>query len=223
MTTRTVFLMMLCLASLNLAASERESRYAGDKDDPASVSSFVGLRTGTNGYGAVFQLGVNDVESAFGHNSLLQFKDDFDTVHLRHLSLYKGSGTGVFIDAQHDNSGMFDINRASVGVLQVIPVTESLRISPAILYGQTWTSDDRIKRLAFPDTDIATLYAFTRWQIRSDWFVNLIPQYTYSTNGRKIRLFEMVTQLGHNITEDTSIAVNADEDDQIWLTVKQAF
>ncbi|SFM32531.1 hypothetical protein SAMN04487963_2055 [Marinobacter zhejiangensis] len=40
---------------------------------------------------------------------------------------------------------------------------------------------------------------------------------------RKIRLFEMVTQLGHNITEDTSFSVSADEDDQVWLTVKQAF
>jgi len=223
MKTKNLFLMVLCLFSANLSAGERDTHLSGDKDDPASVSSFVGLRTGTNGYGAVFQFGINDPESAFGHNSLLQFKDDFETVHLRHLSLYKGSGTGVFIDAQHNNSGLFDVNRASAGVLQVIPVTENLRISPAILYGQTWTRDDRIRQMAFPDTDIATLYAFTRWQIRSDWFLNLIPQYTYSTNGRKVRLFEMVTQLGHNITEDTSFSVNADEDDQLWLTVKQAF
>lgn len=223
MKTKAVFMSALLCFSTLLTAAEQEVKYAGDKDDPTSVSSFAGLRTGTNGYGAIFQLGINDPKSAFGHNSFLQFKDDFETVHLRHLSLYKGSGTGLFVDAQHNNSGMFDVNRASVGVLQVVPVTENLRISPAVLYGKTWTTDDRIKRLAFPDTEIATLYAFARWQIRSDWFLNLIPQYTYSTHGRKVRLFEMVTQLGHNLTKDTSFSINTDEDDQVWLTVKQAF
>ncbi|MCZ8498868.1 hypothetical protein O9929_15915 [Vibrio lentus] len=52
-----------------------------------------------------------------------------------------------------------------------------------------------------------------RWQVADDWFVNLVPQYTYSVNGRKISLFELVTQVGHNINKETSMAINTDEDD----------
>ena len=66
-----------------------------DLDDPTALSSFLGIRTGTNGYGAIAQFGFNSPDSAFGHNSFIQFKDDFETLHLRHFSIYKQSGNGV--------------------------------------------------------------------------------------------------------------------------------
>ncbi|CZF81450.1 hypothetical protein GCE9029_02618 [Grimontia celer] len=215
----TLYLVTM-LAAVMVSATET---IVGDKDDPTSISSFVGLRTGTNGYGAIFQVGLNDEESTFGHNSFFQLKNDFETAHLRHFSVYKGSGTGIFFDGQHDNSGQFAVNRASLGVIQIIPVGDNLRMNPALLYGETWTDDERVKRTAFPNTSIATLYTFVRWQVSDDWFVNLVPQYTYSLDGRKIRLFEMVTQVGHNISPETSLAINADEDDEFWLTIKHAF
>ncbi|PML77366.1 hypothetical protein [Enterovibrio norvegicus] len=215
-------IVLLFLLMAPIAEATDDSQYSGDKDDPTSVTSFAGMRAGTNGYGAIFQLGIKPEDSAFAHNSFLQLKDDFETVRLRHFSLYKGTGTGVFIDAEHNNSGLFDRNRASAGFIQIIPVNDQLRINPAILYGKTWTTDEKVKRFGFPDTDIATLYTFVRWQIADDWFLNLVPQYTYSTNGKKIRAFEMVTQLGHNINNETSIAINADEDDDFWLTIKHS-
>ncbi|UPR32977.1 hypothetical protein IS519_18645 [Vibrio crassostreae] len=194
-----------------------------DLDDPTALSSFLGIRTGTNGYGAIAQFGFNSPDSALGHNSFIQFKDDFETLHLRHFSIYKQSGTGLFVDMQRNNANAIPVNRASIGAIQIIPLSDKLRINPALLYGETWTDDKQARKTLFPDTSIVTLYTFIRWQVADDWFVNLVPQYTYSVNGRKIRLFELVTQLGHNITKETSMAINTDEDDNFWLTLKHAF
>ncbi len=202
---------------------EPELEQIEDLDDPTALSSFLGIRTGTNGYGAIAQFGFNSPDSAFGHNSFIQFKDDFETVHLRHFSIYKQSGTGLFVDMQRNNANAIPVNRASVGAIQIIPISDKLRINPALLYGETWTDDKQAQKALFPDTSIVTLYTFIRWQVADDWFVNLVPQYTYSVNGRKIRLFELVTQVGHNITKETSMAINTDEDDNFWLTLKHAF
>lgn len=225
----------LLLLFLPLISAAETPSYTGDKDDPTSISTFAGIRAGTNGYGAIFQLGVNPEGSDFAHNSFLQLKDDFYTAHLRHFSLYKKTGTGLFIDAQHDNSLRnddgrsqslpdFDRNRVSAGIIQVIPIGDNLRINPALLYGKTWTSDDNISKKGYPDTDIATLYTFVRWQITDAWFLNLVPQYTYSVNDDelKIRKFEMVFQLGYGISTDTSVAFNANEDDEFWITIKHS-
>jgi hypothetical protein len=202
---------------------EQEQVQIEDLDDPTALSSFLGIRTGTNGYGAIAQFGFNSPDSAFGHNSFIQFKDDFETLHLRHFSIYKQSGTGLFVDMQRNNANAIPVNRASVGAIQIIPISDKLRINPALLYGETWTDDKQARKTLFPDTSIVTLYTFIRWQVADDWFVNLVPQYTYSVNGRKIRLFELVTQVGHNITKETSMAINTDEDDNFWLTLKHAF
>ncbi|UTV30473.1 hypothetical protein [Photobacterium atrarenae] len=218
---KKTLLAVLCL-TMPVTDAMATINYFGDKDDPTSVTSFIGMRTGTNGYGAIGQLGIKPDQSHWAHNSFLQLKDDFETAHLRHFSLYKRSGTGLFLDAQHNNSGRFDVNRASLGLIQIIPVGETIRVNPAILYGETWTTDKQIEQRAFPDTPIATLYTFVKWQIHDGWFLNLVPQYTYSTSGRNIRLFEMTTQLGYNISPQTSMSINADDEDEVWLTIKHA-
>ncbi|WP_199459027.1 hypothetical protein [Vibrio owensii] len=215
-------LLFVFLVATVYASPTSHSESNTELDDPTALSSFVGLRSGTNGYGAIGQLSFHRPDSAFGHNSFLQFKDDFETVHLRHFSIYKPTGTGLFVDAQRNNTNPIPINRASFGAIQVIPVTETLRINPALLYGSTWTDDKRAQQSLFPDTPIITLYSFIRWQVSSDWFVNLVPQYTYSVGGKKVRLFELVTQVGHNITEEATVSINADEDDNFWLTLKHA-
>ncbi|ABU73054.1 hypothetical protein VIBHAR_05148 [Vibrio campbellii ATCC BAA-1116] len=33
---------------------------------------------------------------------------------------------------------------------------------------------------------------------------------------------ELVTQVGHNITKEATVSLNADEDDNFWLTLKHA-
>lgn len=215
-------LLFVFLVATVYASPTSHSESNTELDDPTALSSFVGLRSGTNGYGAIGQLSFHRPASAFGHNSFLQFKDDFETVHLRHFSIYKPTGTGLFVDAQRNNTNPIPINRASFGAIQVIPVTETLRINPALLYGSTWTDDKRVRQSLFPDTPIITLYSFIRWQVSSDWFMNLVPQYTYSVRGKKVRLFELVTQVGHNITEEATVSINADEDDNFWLTLKHA-
>ncbi|CAH1524657.1 conserved hypothetical protein [Vibrio jasicida] len=223
MLLKLMLFLLLILLITSVYASPTTPKTIEDLDDPTALSSFIGLRTGTNGYGAIGQIGFNSPDSVLGHNSFLQFKDDFETVHLRHFSIYKPSGSGLFLDAQRNNTGSIVVNRASLGAIQIIPVLENLRVNPAFLYGETWTENEAAKNSVFPNTSILTLYTFIRWQVTSDWFVNLVPQYTYSIKGRKIRLFELVTQVGHNITKDSSVAMNTDEDDNFWLTLKHAF
>ncbi|WP_404972167.1 hypothetical protein ACI3L8_22200 [Vibrio campbellii] len=215
-------LLFISLVATVYASPTNQSDQRDELDDPTALSSFIGFRSGTNGYGAIGQLSFNRPDSHFGHNSFLQFKDDFETIHLRHFSIYKSSGTGVFVDAQRNNAGLLPINRASIGAIQIIPISETIRINPAVLYGSTWTDDKQVRDTLFPTTPIVTLYSFVRWQMSDDWFVNLVPQYTYSLSGKKIRLFELVTQVGHNITKEATVSLNADEDDNFWLTLKHA-
>ncbi|WP_240334925.1 hypothetical protein [Vibrio sp. LB10LO1] len=90
-------LLFISLVATVYASPTNRSEQRDELDDPTALSSFVGFRSGTNGYGAIGQLSFNRPDSHFGHNSFLQFKDDFETVHLRHFSIYKSSGTAYLL------------------------------------------------------------------------------------------------------------------------------
>ncbi|MHA7231039.1 hypothetical protein ACVT98_19895 [Vibrio campbellii] len=95
-------------------------------------------------------------------------------------------------------------------------------MDPSWLHRSSINKQCSLDNNGLPTTPIVTLYSFVRWQMSDDWFVNLVPQYTYSLSGKKIRLFELVTQVGHNITKEATVSLNADEDDNFWLTLKHA-
>lgn len=185
-----------------------------DISDPMAVYTGGSLTGGNEGLGASFQFGLNS--GNWGLLGNFEAKSNLDTYRARIFTPNKKTGTGIYIDAGTDSSDeSITANYATLGVLQVVPLSKKLRLYAGITYGKAWEKNEK-----FQDTKIVSVQSYFKYDLNDDFYLMLNPQYTYGLDGENTRQFYMAFLLGFHIDKDRLIFVETTSDNEISVNFK---
>ncbi|MCL9774806.1 hypothetical protein [Vibrio methylphosphonaticus] len=201
---------------LSFVASAQDSAKS-DMANPMSVYTGGELIAGNKGLGATFQFGVN--QGNWGLLGKLEGKNNFENYRARFFTPNKKTGTGLFIDAGHDfsNEGM-TLNYASVGIMQAFKLSDKVNLYSALTYGQMWEESNQFK-----DTQIISSVNYLKYDFADQFYLQLVPQYTYGLDGENTRDFSAEMQLGYKVDSDNIIIFSGDTDNNAWITFRNRF
>lgn len=185
-----------------------------DISDPMAVYTGGALTGGNDGLGGAFQFGLH--KGDWGLLGKIEAKKNLDAYRARFFTPNSKTGTGIFIDAGTDASTE-DIrsNYATVGVLQVVPLSKKLRLYVGATYGKSWEADDK-----FEETKIAIVQTYLKYDIDDKFYMMLNPQYTYGFDGEETRKFFMEFNFGYHIDATKLVYLETSTENDVILNFK---
>jgi hypothetical protein len=73
------------------------------------------------------------------------------------------------------------------------------------------------------ETDIITSLNYLKYDFADQFYLQIVPQYTYGLNGEETRSFSTEVQLGYKVNQDNIILISGDSDNNTWLTYRRRF
>lgn len=214
MRNRYFIILVGFLTAFTLHATET---IESDMSDPMAVYTGGDIVAGSQGLGATFQFGIN--KGDWGLLGKIESNNNFENQRARFFTPNKKTGTGLFVDVGHDYSDPNKTsNHASIGLMQVFNLSEKWNLYSAITYGKTWESND-----LFQETDIITSLNYLKYDFADQFYLQIVPQYTYGLNGEETRSFSTEVQLGYKVNQDNIILISGDSDNNTWLTYRRRF
>ncbi|RTR31642.1 hypothetical protein [Shewanella atlantica] len=212
MVNRTLPALMALVISQLVYAEE-----PADMTDPMSVYTGGEIVAGNKGLGATFQFGIS--KGDWGALGKLEAKNNFENYRVRFFTPNKKTGTGLFIDAGHDFSvdGLTS-NYATVGVMQVFPLSDKVKLYSALTYGKSWEANDQ-----FRETRIISSVNYFKYDFAEKFFLQIAPQYSYGLDGEETRRFSAEFQIGYKVDQDNVVVITGDSDNNAWITYRARF
>ncbi|KLN63417.1 hypothetical protein [Vibrio sp. VPAP30] len=202
------------LSAFSLHANETSEQ---DMSDPMAVYTGGEIIAGNKGLGATFQFGLN--KGDWGLLGKIESKNNFENYRARFFAPNRTTGTGLFVDAGHDFSDPNKTtNYATVGLMQAFKLSDKWNLYSALTYGKTWEEND-----LFEETDIVTSVNYLKYDFADQFYLQLVPQYTYGLNGEETRDLSAEVQLGYKVNKDNIILLSGDSDNNTWLTFRSRF
>lgn len=196
-----------------LQAAENTKKQV-DISDPMAVYTGGALTGGNDGLGGAFQFGLH--KGDWGLLGKIEAKKNLDAYRARFFTPNSKTGTGIFIDAGTDSSidGVTS-NYATVGVLQVIPLSKQLRLYAGLTYGKSWEAND-----LFEETKIVMAQSYFKYDINDKFYLMLNPQYTYGFDGEETRKFMMEFLFGYHIDATKLVYLETSTENVVILNFK---
>ncbi|WP_057831810.1 hypothetical protein [Colwellia sp. TT2012] len=210
----TLIVSLLSAPCLLQAQQEQKSHQSVDISDPMAVYTGGAITGGNDGLGGAFQFGIN--KGDWGFLGKIEAKKNLDAYRIRLFTPNKVTGTGVYIDAGTDTSiDGITSNYATIGVLQVVPLTKNLRLYAGLTYGESWEANDK-----FEETKIVIAQSYFKYDINEQFYLMLNPQYTYGFNGEETRQFYMEFDFGYHLDETKLVYLQTSTENTIILNFK---
>ncbi|PKH09373.1 hypothetical protein [Moritella sp. Urea-trap-13] len=208
-------LLLIALIPFYSSANDESQRHDDvDMSDPMAVYTGGDIKAGDKGLGGSlqFSVGKNDW-AAMGK---IEGTNNFETYRSRIFTPNKKTGTGIYIDSgKDDHLEGISSNYATVGLLQVIPVNNKLKLYAGITYGKSWESNHLYK-----DTNLINTQVYAKYNINEKFFILASPQYQYGLNGEEFRDFYAEFNVGYKINKNNVITFTGSTDKQTWITYK---
>ncbi|GEK14215.1 hypothetical protein [Aliivibrio fischeri] len=190
-------------------SSIKNSNDTIDFSDPTVIYSSVEAAYGTEG--ATLGLGLAiPIDESWGALTKYEAKENLNLHRIRAAATNTDLGTGFMLDYIWDtNFGDLGASSHSLVLngLQVVPLSEKLLFVP--MMGAGFTTNDFSENQAA----IGMLQAMLVYNVTSDVWVNMIPQYTYSFNDLRlentekqtIRKYEFESVVGYRFNNNQNI------------------
>ncbi len=185
-----------------------------DMSDPMAVYTGGDIRAGDQGLGAALQFSVSKNDWAV--MGKVEANNNFETYRARIFTPNKKTGTGIYIDAGKDNyvEGISS-KYATIGVLQVIPINDKLKLYAGITYGKAWEINHK-----YQDTKLINTQVYAKYIIDNKFFIIASPQYKYGLDGESFRDFYAEFNIGYKIDKSNIVLITGTSDEQIWFSYK---
>lgn len=185
-----------------------------DMSDPMAVYTGGDIKAGNQGLGGSLQFSAG--KNNWAVMGKVEASNNLETYRTRIFTPNKITGTGIYIDAGKDNHiDSLSSNYATIGVLQVIPVNDKLRLYVGLTYGKSWEANNK-----YQDTKLINAQFYAKYKIDEKFYIMAAPQYKYGLDGEEFRDFYAELSLGYKIDKSNIIMFTGSTDQQMWLTYK---
>ncbi len=191
-----------------------ESHEDVDMSDPMAVYTGGDIKAGDKGLGGALQFSVN--QNNWAAMGKIESTNNLETYRVRIFTPNKATGTGIYVDSGKDDSvENIRSNYATIGVLQVVPINDKLKLYTGLTYGKAWESDNQ-----FEGTNLLNAQIYAKYNINDKFFILATPQYQYGLNGEEFRDFYAEFNVGYKIDSNNVITFTGNTANQTWITYK---